>query len=139
MPKNAKRGDVVKAIYLTRTQMDSKPKIENIYYDLSKWNIRTDAREELDKIVKILKQNPRIKIDIASHTDSRQSKAFNQALSQRRAKSTMEYLVYRGIAKTRLTAKGYGESQLVNKCADGVTCSEEEHQQNRRSAFVIMK
>ncbi len=139
MPKNGKGGDVMKAIYLTRTQIASKPNIENIYYDLDKWNVRTDAREELEKIVKILKQNPSIKIDIASHTDSRQSKAFNQALSQRRAKSTMEYLVYRGIAKTRITAKGYGESQLVNNCADGVKCSEAEHQQNRRSAFVIMK
>ena len=112
--------------------------LRHIYFDLDKSNIRPDARVELEKIVEVLTQNPSIKIEIGSHTDSRQSKAYNQALSQRRAKSTMDYLVKRGIAKTRLTAKGYGESQLVNQCADGVQCSEADHQLNRRSTFVIV-
>ena len=112
--------------------------LRHIYFDLDKSNIRKDARVELEKIVEVLTQNPTIKIEIGSHTDSRQSKAYNQALSQRRAKSTLEYLVQRGIAKSRLTAKGYGESQLVNQCADGVQCSEAEHQLNRRSTFVIV-
>jgi outer membrane protein OmpA-like peptidoglycan-associated protein len=112
--------------------------LRHIYFDLDKSNIRPDARVELEKIVEVLTQNPSIKIEIGSHTDSRQSKAYNQGLSQRRAKSTMDYLVKRGIAKTRLTAKGYGESQLVNQCADGVQCSEADHQLNRRSTFVIV-
>jgi outer membrane protein OmpA-like peptidoglycan-associated protein len=112
--------------------------LRHIYFDLDKSNIRPDARVELEKIVEVLTQNPSIKIEIGSHTDSRQSKAYNQGLSQRRAKSTLDYLVKRGIAKTRLTAKGYGESQLVNQCADGVQCSEADHQLNRRSTFVIV-
>ncbi len=112
--------------------------LRHIYFDLDKSNIRKDARVELEKIVEVLIQNPTIKIEIGSHTDSRQSKAYNQALSQRRAKATLDYLVKRGIAKSRLTAKGYGETQLVNQCADGVQCSEAEHQLNRRSTFVIV-
>ena len=112
--------------------------LRHIYFDLDKFNIRPDARVELEKIVEVLTQNPSIKIEIGSHTDSRQSKQYNQALSQRRAKSTLDYLVKRGIAKNRLTAKGYGESQLVNQCADGVQCSEADHQLNRRSTFVIV-
>jgi outer membrane protein OmpA-like peptidoglycan-associated protein len=112
--------------------------LRHIYFDLDKSNIRPDARVELEKIVEVLTQNPSIKIEIGSHTDSRQSKQYNQALSQRRAKSTLDYLVKRGIAKSRLTAKGYGESQLVNTCADGVKCSEADHQLNRRSTFVIV-
>jgi len=112
--------------------------LRHIYFDLDKSNIRPDARVELEKIVEVLTQNPSIKIEIGSHTDSRQSKQYNQALSQRRAKSTLDYLVKRGIAKSRLTAKGYGESQLVNQCADGIICSEADHQLNRRSTFVIV-
>ncbi|WP_306353820.1 OmpA family protein, partial [Flavobacterium sp. '19STA2R22 D10 B1'] len=80
---------------------------------------------------------PKMKIDIRSHTDSRATASYNEKLSSRRAKSTMEYMIKNGIDKSRLTAKGYGESQLVNKCSDGVPCSEEEHQANRRSEFII--
>ena len=112
--------------------------LRHIYFDLDKSNIRKDAKVELEKIVEVLTQNPTIKIEIGSHTDSRQTKQYNQALSQRRAKSTLDYLVKRGINKNRLTAKGYGETQLVNNCADGVKCSEAEHQLNRRSTFVIV-
>jgi outer membrane protein OmpA-like peptidoglycan-associated protein len=136
--KNGNR-DIAKVIYLTRTQVGSKFKMTNIYYDLDKWNIRAEARVELEKIVEVLKQNPSIKIEIGSHTDSRQSKAFNLALSQRRAESALEYILKRGIAKSRLTAKGYGESQLVNQCSDGIKCSEEDHQLNRRSTFEIVE
>ncbi|MEY4553326.1 MAG: hypothetical protein RL099_1654 [Bacteroidota bacterium] len=112
--------------------------LRHIYFDLDKSNIRKDAKVELEKIVEVLTQNPSIKIEIGSHTDSRQSKAYNQGLSQRRAKSTLDYIVKRGIAKSRLTAKGHGETQLVNNCADGVKCSEADHQLNRRSTFVIV-
>ncbi|WP_035656824.1 OmpA family protein [Flavobacterium seoulense] len=112
--------------------------IKIIYFDLNKFNIRPDAALELSKILDVMVQNPTIKIDIRSHTDSRNTAAYNEKLSERRASSTMEWLIQNGIDKSRLTAKGYGESQLVNKCADGVECTEDEHQANRRSEFVIV-
>jgi outer membrane protein OmpA-like peptidoglycan-associated protein len=112
--------------------------ITQIYFDLDKSNIRKDAIEPLEKIVEALVEYPNIKIEIGSHTDSRQHRKYNKLLSQRRADATMAYLIKRGIAPERLTAKGYGESQLVNPCADAVPCTEEEHQQNRRSTFVIV-
>ena len=113
--------------------------INIIYFDLSKYNIRPDAEVELAKILDVLEQHPRMKIDIRSHTDSRQSAEKNRVLSQNRANSTMAWLVKHGIDKNRLTAKGFGESQLLNKCADGVNCTEEEHQANRRSEFIVTK
>ena len=113
--------------------------INIIYFDLSKYNIRPDAEVELAKILDVLEQHPRMKIDIRSHTDSRQSAEKNRILSQNRANSTMAWLVKHGINKNRLTAKGFGESQLLNKCVDGVNCTEEEHQANRRSEFIVIK
>jgi outer membrane protein OmpA-like peptidoglycan-associated protein len=111
--------------------------IKIIYFDLDKWNIRPDAALELEKILDVMKQYPNMKIDVRSHTDSRQTFKYNEKLSDRRAKSTMEWLVKNGVEQTRLTGKGYGETKLVNKCADNVQCTEEEHQANRRSEFII--
>ncbi|MBC7607583.1 MAG: OmpA family protein [Burkholderiales bacterium] len=111
--------------------------IKIIYFDLDKWNIRPDAALELEKILDVMKQYPNMKIDVRSHTDSRQTFKYNEKLSDRRAKSTMAWLVKNGVEANRLTGKGYGETQLVNKCADNVKCSEEEHQANRRSEFII--
>lgn len=111
--------------------------IENIYYDLDKWNIRPDAAIELDKVVRMLKANPSVKIELASHTDSREGLGYNQLLSERRAQSAVEYLVKQGIPRNRLTWRGYGESRLVNGCADGVECTEDQHQLNRRTEFTI--
>lgn len=111
--------------------------IKIIYFDLDKWDIRPDAALELEKILDVMKQYPMMKIDVRSHTDSRQTHKYNQKLSDRRANSTIDWLVANGVEKARLTGKGYGETKLVNKCADGVTCTEEEHQANRRSEFII--
>ncbi len=111
--------------------------INLIYFDLDKWNIRPDAAIDLAKILDVLEQYPAMTLDIRSHTDSRASHDYNAKLSDRRAKSTREWLISKGITKERLTAKGYGETQLINKCADGVECTEEEHQLNRRSQFII--
>ena len=108
-----------------------------IYFDLDKYNIRAEAALDLEKILDVLKQNPTMKLDIRSHTDSRQTFKYNEVLSDKRAKSTINWLVKNGVDSSRLTGKGYGETQLVNKCADGVKCTEEEHQQNRRSEFII--
>ena len=109
-----------------------------IYFDLDKSNIRPDAALELSKVLDVLQQSPKMKIDIRSHTDSRASSKYNESLSERRAKSTMKWLIDNGISADRLTSKGYGESRLINKCADGVECTEAEHQLNRRSEFIIM-
>ena len=112
--------------------------IKEIYFDLDKSDIRPDAAVELAKIVEVMRENPKMKIDIRSHTDSRASDEYNLRLSDRRAKSTLEWIVKQGIERKRLTAKGYGETQLVNGCSNGVPCTEEEHQANRRSEFIII-
>ncbi|MDP5202325.1 OmpA family protein [Flavobacterium sp. DG2-3] len=111
--------------------------IKMIYFDLDKSNIRTEAALDLEKILAVLNDYPTMKLDIRSHTDSRASHQYNEALSDRRAKSTVQWLVKNGIAPNRLTGKGYGETELVNKCSDGVPCTEAEHQANRRSEFII--
>lgn len=110
-----------------------------IYFDLDKHNIRPDAAAELAKVHAVLVEYPTMKIDIRSHTDSRASHKYNENLSSRRAKSTSDWLVANGIERSRLTWKGYGETQLVNQCADGVECTEEEHQLNRRSEFIVIE
>ncbi len=112
--------------------------IPMIYFDLDKWFIRKDAAFELEKILAIMKQFPAMKVDVRSHTDSRQTSEYNITLSNRRAKSTMDWLVKNGIEQDRLTSKGYGETQLVNHCADGVQCTDAEHQANRRSEFIVI-
>lgn len=112
--------------------------INNIYFDLDKYYIRPDAAIELEKVVKIMKRCKDIKIEARSHTDSRASHAYNVTLSENRAKSTVDYLIKRGIDPSRLKWKGFGETQLVNGCSDGVKCTEAEHQVNRRTEFVII-
>jgi len=112
--------------------------ISMIYFDLGKWNITNKAAIELDKIFVVMHEYPRMKIDIRSHTDSRSSIKSNLILSDKRAKSIMNWLVKKGISANRLTAKGYGQSKLLNRCKDGVKCSEEEHLLNRRSEFFIL-
>jgi len=111
--------------------------IPNIYYDLAKWNIREDAATELDKVVQFLLDNPTIRIELGSHTDARGSARSNQSLSQKRAQSAVDYIVNSDIAKNRIKAKGYGESKLKNHCKDGIRCSEEDHQANRRTEIQI--
>jgi outer membrane protein OmpA-like peptidoglycan-associated protein len=113
-------------------------KLENIYYDFAQATLRPDALFELNKLVEIMKKYPDLKIQLSSHTDSRASAKSNKVLSSRRAESVKTYLVGRGIPSTRISARGYGESQLVNECADGVVCPEEKHQQNRRTEIKVV-
>jgi outer membrane protein OmpA-like peptidoglycan-associated protein len=129
---------VEEAEYLDRCQY-ALDNINTIYFDLDKYYIRPDAAIELEKIVKVMNKCQDIKIEARSHTDSRASHAYNVTLSQNRAQSTVDYIVSRGILKDRITAKGFGETELVNKCKDGVDCSEGEHQVNRRTEFVIVR
>ncbi|TRX70926.1 OmpA family protein [Carboxylicivirga sp. M1479] len=122
---------------LEKAEVGKSIEIE-ILYDLGKWNIREDAATELNDMVQFLQDNPTIKIELGSHTDARGSASSNQVLSQKRAESAVAYMLERGIDKSRIQAKGYGETRLKNKCADGVRCSELEHQANRRSEVTII-
>jgi len=92
----------------------------------------------LDKLADFLLKN-NLKIELSAHTDSRGSNSYNQRLSQARAQSCVDYLIKKGVAKSNIKAKGYGEYQLVNKCKNGVKCSEEEHQENRRTEVKILE
>ena len=112
--------------------------IKEIKFDYNKANIRPDAEVELTKIVEVMREYPKMKIDIRSHTDSRGADSYNLKLSDRRAKATLEWIVKQGIDRKRLKAKGYGETRLVNGCSNGVPCTEEEHQENRRSEFIVV-
>ena len=122
-------------IFLDQLILEKVTVLENIYYDLAKADIRPDAAVELDKLVKILKDNPNIRIELSSHTDSRSGDDYNLALSQVRAQSAVDYLVSQGIAADRLVAKGYGETQLRIQNAQ----TEEEHQTNRRTEFKVIE
>ena len=120
--------------------IDNQIVINPIFFDFDKWNIRTDAQYELENIVDVMRKHPNMVIKIESHTDSRGGDRYNMKLSDRRAKSTRDYIISRGIDASRIeSAIGYGESQLLNKCANRVKCTEEEHQLNRRSYFYIVK
>jgi outer membrane protein OmpA-like peptidoglycan-associated protein len=114
-------------------------RLENIYYDFGQFFIRPDAAKELDtKVLPMLRKYKDMRIEIRSHTDSRSSDAYNQKLSENRARAVVDYLVARGVSVSRIESKGYGESELVNDCLSNVKCSDEEHAQNRRTEFKIV-
>ncbi len=112
--------------------------LKGIYYDLNKADLRSESIVTLDTLVKTLNDNPNITIELSSHTDSRADSAYNLELSQRRAQSVVDYLISKDIEKERMSAKGYGESRLLNECKDGVECTEEQHQVNRRTEFSVL-
>lgn len=139
--------EVIRDLYLKQQQevlagndLNQLLELRPIYFDLNKSNIRPDAQLELNKVIAFMEQFPNSKIDVRSHTDNRASDTYNMALSQRRNKATLNYLMDKGgISADRLTGKGYGESQLINKCPTINSCTEGEHQINRRSEFIILK
>ncbi|TQD39592.1 OmpA family protein, partial [Haloflavibacter putidus] len=110
--------------------------LEPIYFDFDKADIRKQAAFELDKLVSIMKKHPEMEIKVEAHTDKRGPQNYNQQLSERRAKSTVDYVVSQGIDKTRINWEAFGESKPKVECDN---CSEEEYQENRRSKFVIIK
>ena len=125
-------------LFLKPLIIDNEIVINPIYFDYDKSNIRPDAAYELENIVAVMREHPRMIIKIESHTDSRGRDAYNLKLSDRRAKSTRDYLFSRGIATERVqSAIGYGETQILNKCTNGVKCTDQEHEENRRSKFII--
>ena len=127
-------------IVVDETTKQEKIDLETIYFDFDKADITPQAAAVLDKAVKLMNFYPDMVINIESHTDSRGSKKYNYSLSDRRAKATQQYIYSQGIAEERIvSAQGYGEQRLLNECKDGVKCSDEEHDVNRRSDFIILK
>ncbi len=111
-----------------------------IFYELNSARITKNSEKVIDKhLLNLMRQKPGLRIEIMSHTDSRGNASYNMKLSQQRAQSVVDYLVRRGISRSRLVAKGYGETRLINRCRDGVNCSDSEHQKNRRTEFRIIR
>lgn len=130
IPLNAEIGDDLAKVL----------NLNPIYFDYDKFNIRPDAALELEKVIAVMKEYPTLKIDVRSHTDSRARDGYNMTLSQNRNLSTIRYIVNNGgISNSRLTGRGYGETQLINACGNGIECSEQEHQLNRRSEFIVVE
>ena len=137
---NEHKKVIEKDLFLKSLIKGNQIVVKPIYFDYGKWEIRTDAKYELENIVDVLRVNPYMIIKIEAHTDSRGRDKYNLKLSDKRAKSTRDYIISRGIAPERIqSAIGYGETELLNNCSNGVKCSAEEHQLNRRSYFYILK
>jgi len=128
---------VVLELELSKISLGERFKIDNIFYDYDAATLREESEIALDKLAEFILENG-LKIELSSHTDSRGSKRYNQTLSQRRAQSCVDYLIEKGVPKSKIVARGYGESKLVNHCKDGAECSEEEHQENRRTEVKIL-
>ena len=144
VPKDG--GDMVVDLYLEPritkiNQGDDLAKLldlKPIYFDFDRFNIRPDAAEELTKVLAVMESNPTLVVEIRSHTDSRGIDSYNLSLSDKRAKSTADWIVSRGIDPTRISGKGFGETELINDCGNGSDCTEEQHQLNRRSEFIVI-
>ena len=113
--------------------------LSTIYFDFDRYNIRPDAEVEIQKVIAAMEKYPSLKIKANSHTDSRGPDAYNLWLSQKRAEATVNYMISKSIASDRLKGEGYGETRLVNECDDGIKCSRQAHQLNRRSEFIILE
>lgn len=131
-------NNVVRTIALIKRDIGRSFALENIYYDFDKWDILPESAVELDKLVKVMNDNPTLVVELGSHTDSRGRDAYNLWLSQQRSDSAVSYIVNNGIPRERIQARGYGETQLVNQCANGVQCTDQEHRQNRRTMIKIL-
>ncbi len=125
-------------IVLDRIFIDTEIRLENIYYDFDRWEIRDDAKPTLDKLARLLLINPGVRIQLGSHTDCRGNDRYNQDLSQKRAQSAVDYLIAKGIDPERLAAQGFGESVPEANCICN-RCTEEEHQRNRRTTFKVLE
>jgi outer membrane protein OmpA-like peptidoglycan-associated protein len=137
--KNNALGTLLANVELERINTKKNIKINNIYYAYNSADLTEESKKELDKLTSILQNNPSLIVELGSHTDSRGSEESNLKLSQARAQSAVDYILNSGlIDRNRLKARGYGESQLTNKCADGTPCSESEHLQNRRTELKIL-
>lgn len=138
LKRDAGSKETLLNVYLDQIELNKSIVVPDIYFDLDKYDIKADAAKELDKLIVLLNRNPSWIVELASHTDSRADEQYNLRLSRKRAASTVEYLVSKGIAADRLYGKGYGESKPINECSEGVKCSEEKHAQNRRTEFRLI-
>jgi len=132
-----RNGYVLTDTVFLEPNLNKKILLKNIYYDYDKSDILSESSVELDKLVTFMKDNPKLHVELSSHTDSRGSDSYNMTLSEERAKSAVNYIVLHGVDSLRITAKGYGETRLVNGCANGVPCTEKQHRQNRRTEVFI--
>jgi len=132
-------GIIKDTIWVEKVVVGQKFVLENIFYDFDKWDILPESEVELNKLIMVLNDNPSWKVELGSHTDARGSDSYNEILSQKRSDSAVDYIIKNGISKERIIAKGYGESQLINHCKNGVECTDEEHRQNRRTEFKILE
>ena len=130
------KGKKISEVFPVRLAFDEILKLAVIYYDYDKSNIRTDAKEELDQLVAIMKAEPELRVKASSFADSRGEAEYNDKLSSKRSIAAVNYLVKKGIKKNRVEAQYFGETNLTNRCADDVECTEEEHQKNRRTEFL---
>ena len=112
--------------------------LEPIYFDVESWKINERAALHLERIAFVMKRNPKVHIEVGSHTDSKGSAGFNDVLSEMRANASRDFLISNGVDASRIEARGYGEAKPVNRCRDGVPCSEEEHRLNRRTEFIVV-
>lgn len=137
--KDKPKAALMANLSLKPLKVGSVLELEKVYYDLDKATLRPDGKSELDDLVAIMNRNKSIKVELSSHTDSRASDSYNMDLSQRRAQSCFDYITSQGIASDRIIPKGYGEQKLLNKCSNGVECSEAQHQRNRRTEIKVLE
>jgi len=132
-------GIIKDTLWVEKVEVGQKFVLENIFYDYDKWDILPASEIELNKLITVMKDNPSWKVELGSHTDARGSDTYNESLSQKRSDSAVAYIIKNGIGKEQIIAKGYGETQLVNSCKNGVECTDDEHRQNRRTEFKILE
>ena len=132
-------AEITDTIRLVRKQINKNFILKSIVYYIDMWRIMPESEPELNTLIKLMNDNPGLRIEIGAHTDSRMEDRYNLWLSQKRAESVLEYMIQKGVPTERLVAKGYGETQLLNHCANGVNCSEEQHLVNRRTEFKILE
>ncbi len=138
IPATAAFQEVEKNIELKKLAVGGKIVLRNIFFDLDKATLRPESTAELERLTKLMNDVPTLKIELGGHTDSRGSDTYNQQLSEKRAKAVVDYLTSKGITAERLKWAGYGETQLVNECSNGVQCTDEQHQENRRTEFKVL-
>ena len=139
IPNTAAFQTVKKDVELKKLSVGSKIVLRNIFFDLDKATLRSESTAELNRLIKLMNDVPTLKIELGGHTDSRGSDSYNQQLSERRAEAVVDYLTKAGIVASRLKSAGYGETQLVNQCSNGVSCSDVQHQENRRTEFKVLE
>lgn len=138
IPNTAAFQEVEKNIELKQLKVGNKIVLKNIFFDLDKATLRPESTAELNRLIKLMTDVPSLRIELGGHTDSRGSDTYNQQLSEKRAKAVVDYLTANGIDAKRLEWAGYGETQLVNGCSNGVQCSDVQHQENRRTEFKVL-